>query len=297
MGTSHPEGSAMRCGLLALVLLLATAPVVWAKRLPAPPDGIAHQTALSEVVIVGTVTSFEKELTEVKAQQGADVATAYTVAVVKIETAIRGLKDTTHVKVGFDLKADRARNKNDIDFEVPRLDKLVENERYLLLLRKHPIGNFYVFDFSTPPLLVTVTEKQTAAIAEAKFAAGAIADPMKALKSEKVEDRALAAVMLLLHYRIAADRGTVDLVPIDADENAAILKTIAECDWTVPLTGYINLKRGYAFLELSIKDGWYQPKVNPGDNSDAVYQKAFQDWLAGPGVRFRIHKSVFKPKK
>ena len=286
----------MRCGLLVLALLLATAPVVWAKRLPAPPDGIAHQTALSEVVIVGTVTSFEKELAEVKAQQGADVATAYTVAVVKIETAIRGLKDTTHVKVGFVLKADRARNKNDIDFEVPRLDKLVENERYLLILRKHPIGNFYVFDFSTPPLLVTVTEKQTAAIAEAKFAAGAIADPMKALKSEKVEDRALAAVVLLLHYRNTAGRVPADLAPIDAEENAAILKAIAECDWTVPLTGYINMKRGYAFLELSSHEGWYQPKVNPGDNSDIAYQKAFQGWLAGSGTKFRFQKFVAKKK-
>ena len=287
----------MRCGLLVLALLLATAPVVWAKRLPAPPDGIAHQTALSEVVIVGTVTSFEKELAEVKAQQGAEVATAYTVSIVKVETMIRGLRNTTHVKVGFVMKADRTRSKDDLDFEIPRNENLVENEQYLLILRKHPVGSFYFFDFETPPLLVTVTEKQTEAIAEAKLAAGAIADPMKALKSEKVEDRALAAVVLLLHYRTAATRGAVDLVPIDADENAAILKAIAECDWTVPLTGYINLKRGYAFLELSIKDGWYQPKVNPGDNSDAVYQKAFQDWLAGPGANFRFQKSVFKPKK
>ncbi len=276
----------MRGGFLALLLLLATAPAAWAKRLPAPPDGIAHQTALSEVVIVGTVTSFEKELVEVKGQQGAEATTAYTVAIVKVETMIRG----------FVWKAERPRNKCDIDFEVPRIENLVEHEQYLLILRKHPAGNFYVFDFSTPPLLVTVTENQTEAIAEAKFAAGAIADPMKALKSEKIEDRALAAVVLLLHYRTAATRGPVELVPIDADENAAILKAIAECDWTAPLTGYINMMRGYAFLELSSHEGWYQPKVNPGDNADRLYQKTFQDWLAGPGSKFRFQKSVPKAK-
>ena len=90
----------MRRSALALILLAFLAPACYAERLRIPA-GVALQTVQSEAVLVGKVTSFEKELTEVKDHPNAKETTAYTIAIVKVESAIRGLKNATHVKVGL----------------------------------------------------------------------------------------------------------------------------------------------------------------------------------------------------
>jgi hypothetical protein len=286
----------MRRTIQALILLLSLAPSAFAGKIIAQL-GIAQQTVQSEVAVVGTVTSIENELAEIKAHPGAKETTGHTVAVVKVETTIRGLKNTTHVKVGFVKMAEASPQKELIeDFRDNRIQNLHEKGQYLLFLQKHAVGNFYVFTYQTPPLLITDAEKQTGAIAEAKLAAGAIADPMKALKAEKAQDRALAAMVLLQHYRLPAQRGEVDRVAIDADENAAILKAIAEGDWTIAVTGYTRLSSAIQHLAISPIEGWAYPTVKAGENVDLVYQKAFQDWLAGPGAKYRFQKFVAKKK-
>jgi hypothetical protein len=281
----------MRRSALALILLAFLAPTSYALRLKAS-QGVAQQTVQSEVVLVGKVTSFEKELTEVKAHPNATETTAYTIAIVKVETAIRGLKNATHVKVGFVRRAEPQQGEILFDDEPQRNLNLHEGGEYLLLLHKHPVGGFYTYSDSTPPQKLPAE----AAVAEAKLAAGALADPMKALKAEKAQDRALAAIVLLTYYRQAASRGQVDLVPIDAEENAAILKAIAEGDWTVAITGYTTLSSFYQYLGLSESDGWKHPAEKPGENRNLVMQKAYRDWLAGPGAKFRFQKYVAKKK-
>ncbi len=278
---------------LALILLAASAPTSYALRLKElAPQGVAQQTVQSEAVLVGKVTSFEKDLAEVKAHPDAKETAAYTIAIVKVETAIRGLKNATHVKVGFVLRAVPQQGEELLSSEPQRNLNLQEGGEYLLLLHKHPVGGFYTYSESTPPQKLPAE----AAVAEAKLAAGAIADPMKALKAEKAQDRALAAIVLLTYYRQPASRGEVELVPIDAAENAAILKAISEGDWTVAVTGYTTLSSFYQFLGVGESDGWKHPVAKPGENHNLVMQKAYQDWLAGPGAKFRFQKYVAKRK-
>ena len=190
----------MRRTIPALILLLSFAPSASARKILAPL-GIAQQTVQSEVAIVGTVSSIEQELADIKAHADATETTAYTVAVVKVDTVIRGVKNTTHIKVGF-VKMAEANPQVEFldDFRVNRIQNLHEKSQYVLFLQKHPIGNFYVFTYQTPPLRITDAEKQTHAVAEAMLAAGAIADPMKALKAEKAQE---------LHIATSADKNVV----------------------------------------------------------------------------------------
>ena len=279
----------MRRTIPALILLLSLAPSALARETLAPL-GVAQQLVQSDAAVLGKVTGIEKELAEVKAHPDAKETTAYTVAIVKVETAILGIKNTTHLKVGFIRRAEPARE----DFlKDDRNLNLDEGGEYLLILQKHPVGGFYTYTYSTPPQKLPAE----AAVAEVKLAAGAIADPMKALKAEKAQDRALAAVVLLMHYRQAASRGATERVALDADENAAILKAIAEGDYTVAITGYTTLTSSYQLLGLSANDGWKHPIAKPGENRHLLMQKAFQEWLAGPGAKFRFQKYVLRAKK
>jgi hypothetical protein len=281
----------MRRTILALLLLLAGASASYARKLIAPL-GVAQQLVQSDAAVVGKVTGIEKELAEVKAHPDAKETTAYTVAIVKVETAILGIKNTTHLKVGFIRRAEPQYDEERFEDDRQRNLNLDEGGEYLLILQKHPVGGFYTYTDSTPPQKLPAD----AAVAEAKLAAGAIADPMKALKAEKAQDRALAAVVLLMHYRQPASRGDTERVALDADENAAILKAIAEGDYTVAITGYTTLTSSYQLLGLSADDGWKHPTAKPGENHNLVMQKAFQEWLAGPGAKFRFQKFVAKKK-
>lgn len=293
MGT--PGESTTRAFLLILGLFALASPA-FALREFRPPTCVAQQTAEHEVVIVGTVTSFEKDLEEIKTQPGSKETLGYTVAVVKIETSIRGAKNTTHIKVGFvkvaegDPFAERFRS------EPFSIRNLKENNRYLLFLQKHSVGNFYTFS-SDAVLKVTDANNQTDAIAEAKLAADAVADPLKSLKAEKTQDRALAAVALLAYYRQAVSRGPTERVPVDAEIGKRILQSLADGDWSLPISGSLYLSTAIQSLGLGEPDGWKHPANEAGANQQLVMQKAFQDWLAGPGKTFRVQQHVSKPKK
>jgi hypothetical protein len=286
----------MRYGLLALVLLLTTGPVARSE-LRAIPLGIAEQTLLSEVAVVGKVTSLEDEIVKVKDSPTARDKTAYTIAVVKVESVVRGVKNTTHIKVGFVMRGEPTQeqllNEDAID---RRNENLADGGRYLLHLQKHPSGGFYTFPRNMPPLPITDADKQTEAIAEATFAAGAIADPMKALQAETVRDRTLAAMVLILHYRNPPDTRGMELVPVDATESSAILKAVAEGDWSVPVTGHRDLSHAFDYLGVSGNDGRKELVVDPNENIQIAQQRAFETWLAGPGAKFRIQKYKAKVK-
>ena len=287
----------MRYGLLGVVVLLTTGPVARSE-IRAFPLGIAEQTVLSEVAVVGKVTSLEEEIVEVKDYPTARDKTAYTIAVVKVESVVRGAKNTTHIKVGFVMRGEPTREQLLRDDVIDRRhENLAEGGRYLLHLQKHPSGGFYTSPSNMPPLPITDADKQTEAIAEATLAAGAIADPLKALQAETVRDRTLAAMVLVLHYRNPPDTRGMELVPVDATVSAAILKAVAEGDWTVAVTGHRCLSHVFDHLGVTGNDGRKDLVVDPNENIQIARQIAFQDWLAGPGEKFRIQKYVAKVKK
>ncbi len=263
-----------------LLALLAFAPSVAAgKRAPGNVPAASAATAAS--VLVGTVTEIDKDPVSVASAPGAKDTVAYTVATVKVTDAIRGLKSETHVKVGFQPNPRAGLN-------------LEEKQHYLLFLTKHPVGNFYVMNWTNPPLPINDASK--ANVEQVKAIAKILADSDKALKAEKPEDRALAAMALILHHRTPSATGeaqTTEALPLA--ESQAILKAYGAVDWmATPEIGGLPVLRQFYSLGLDGDAGWKQPEVKPGEDGTVALQKAYAEWLAGAGAKYQIQKFVAK---
>ncbi len=269
----------MKHVLLLIASLLAPA-VALAKRAPSNVPAVSAATA--RVILLGTVTEIDKDPVEASSGPKTKDKVAYTVATVKVTDAIRGLKTETHIKVGMQPNARFG-------------PQLLEKQEFLLFLTKHHSGNFYVLNWINPPLAITETTKGS--VDEVKAIAKVLADPAKALKAEKAEDRAIAAVALILHYRTPSDAGTLQTTEtLPLDESQAILKAYGGVDWSAaPQLGGFGMLRQFYTLGLTDEAGWKEPAIKPGENATVVFQKAYTDWLAGPGAKYRIQK--FVPEK
>lgn len=280
-------------GILILVSLLAVANSADALRIYQPSS--AERTLTAQCVFVGIVSEIEEKTEEAKEFANAKETTTYTIAVVKIVDPIKGVDKVTHIRIGFILQAERQSNELE-KFGRERPLNLVKGKKYLFYVNKHPSAGFYV---SLNPYMLTDKDPDTVVVDEAKLAALVLTDPMKALKAEKPQDRASAALLLLMHYRMADQaletrRGPVTRVPLDAEENAAILKAVTEGDWTTPVFGSIRLSQIISYTHTDV--AFETPVVAAGENVDLVNQKAFQEWLAGPGAKFRFQKYVATKK-
>ena len=146
---------------------------------------------------------------------------------------------------------------------------------------------------------------------EAETAAAAklppvLADPMKALKSDKPEARAEAAAILLIKYRSYPALATeTEAVAIDAAESKLILKGLAEADWRYQAprspVAYGPLPHlAFRHLGLNEKDGWVPPVVAPPQpgmlpvDPGVIIGDAFGQWFDGPGKNYVIKKIVTK---
>ena len=270
------------CWLVVPLVLLAFATFTPAKRVAAPPNPV--QRALqAEVVVAGKVTSIEKEPIEV--EEGGQ-KTPFKGGVIKVESALLGAANTTHIKVGLPIPViGRGRGP---------IINLEENQEGLFFLTKHPSGQFHTFNWMSGPVSAT-DENYKAATANVKKALAAVADPAKALKAEKAEDRAFAAVAIITKARSQRGDGEVKSEKMPADESMQILKALAEANWAKPDPTVFPPIQAMYLLALTPEDGWVQPKAEPGKDFSEVLHTAFTKWLEGPGKQYRINKLV--PKK
>ncbi|MBY0459032.1 MAG: hypothetical protein K2V38_16975, partial [Gemmataceae bacterium] len=230
-----------------------------------------------------------------------------------VETALAGVKEVTHVKVGF-LPAPKAQPgvpvgpggavRPPVRQFAPELK---EGQEMLFFLAKHPSADFYVLPAMSPPVDVS-TDAGKKEIDGVKKTLEVLADPMKGLKSDKADVRATTAATLVMKYRSYPDMGgEVDQVAIGADESKLILKAIAEGDWSnqvkpgTPANLNPSVVTAFYQIGLTDKDGWRQPmfpQPQPGQppvDFNALVKEAFVKWLAGPGKDYQIKKMV--PKK
>lgn len=266
---------------LIVPLILATfAPFTPAKRVAAPPNPV--QRALqAEVVIAGKVTSIEKEPVEIEA---GGQKTAYKVGVIKVESALVGAANTTHIKVGIPAVSGRVRV------------QLEENQEGLFFLTKHPSGQFHTFNWMTGPVPAT-DENYKAVTANVKKALAVIADPMKALKAEKAEDRSFAAIAIIIKNRSIPETNgkELGLEKLPADESKLILKALTEANWTKFDPSLPPPANAFYMLGLTTVDGWEAPKQGqPGTDFNETLRTAFAKWVEGAGKDYRINKFVIK---
>ena len=284
--------------LLPLSLLMLLLLAVPAAARVAAPLNVVQRTARADAVIVGKVSAIEKDAVAVAPSPDA-AKVDHTVAVIKVEAALAGVTNVTHVKVGF-VPSPPADPKVPVP---PRRGfapvELKEGQEGLYFLTKHPSGQFYTINVMTPPVDAQA-DSYKADVELARRATAAIADPMTALKAEKPAERFFAAAALVIKYRTAPnDAGEVEFVKASAEESKLILKALAEePDWSKPSLGPVTGTQAFFMLGLTDKDGWTPPRPQPGVPADtnAVHREAFVKWVAAGGKDYQVNRLAAKKK-
>jgi hypothetical protein len=286
--------------------LLAAAVAACVLAIPVEAKAIRPFTPLeklfrAEVAVVGKVSAIEKDTIEAAPYPGVKDKQTYKVAVIKIETGLVGAANITHVKVAFippppvdpnapAVAPGRGRGYGPVH--------LTEGMEGLFYLSKHHSGEFYIINPIMAPTDAKADEYK-AESALAKKAATALADPLKALKADKADDRSFAALVLIGKYRSYPDNtsgGKVENEKVPADESKLLLKALAEGNWK-PDPNDPNAPNAYqAFGQLGLteKDGWKHPVVKPGEDFIGKTKEAFTAWLAGAGKDYQLNRFVLK---
>ncbi len=285
--------------LAALVVAVVAVPVE-AKRV-ARPFSPVEKVARAELVVSGSVSAVQKDPVMLVQYAGDPNKVAHTVATIKIEKGLLGTGKLTEVKVAF-----VAPPKPDPNVPVRpgrggfQPVNLTPGQEGVFFLTKHPGGDYYTVTPMMQPLNAKDPEYK-AQLEVATKAAAAIADPVKALKAAKPEDRFLAATTLLTKFRTVPDGVETEIVKVPTDETRLILKALLEGDWAKYDPNTVNGSQAFYSLALTAKDGWVQPVVvnTPGAppvDFNAVMKDAFGKWIDGPGKNYQISKIAPKQK-
>ncbi|VTR98069.1 unnamed protein product [Gemmata massiliana] len=256
----------------------------------------------ADAVVIGKVSAIEKELVSATPVPGAPDKLSYKIGVIKIETGLAGTANVTHIKVGFLPPAPVAPAPagappgRPIRGGLPPIN-LTEGQEGLFYLTKHHSGDFYTISPMMPPTDAKA-EDYKAQIEQVKKGLAVLADPVKALKSEKADDRAFAAHVLVNKYRAYPEGGgEVEDAKVPAEESQLVLKAIAAGNWKPDPNAKdaINFYQAFGMLGLNDdQDGWKYPMAKPGEDFTDKTKEAFVKWLDGPGKSYQINKFVKK---
>ncbi len=278
----------------------------------APPSPPARRAIMAETVVVGKVSGFEKELVQAAPYPGVKEKVGYKVATIKIDAGLIGAESMKEIKVGFiaPVKADPNGPVGGIRVVEScghqPVFELKEGQELILFLVKHQSGDFYMIPGGTPPVDLKSGDQAKKDLESVKSVAAILADPMKALKSDKAEVRAeAAAVMVLKHRNYPVLGGEVDQVAIGADENTLVLKGLIQGDWSIQnarFDAHPSPFQAFQSLNLTDKDGWIAPIIvnapgAPPVDYGLVQKDAFMKWLDGEGKNYQIKKMVPKTQK
>lgn len=247
----------------------------------------AVRAVAADVVVVGKVASLEADPVEAFPLAGAEEKVAYKIALVKVETALSGAKGLTHVKVGFPAAGGGGRG----GFGPITL---ADGQDGCFFLAKHPVADFYVINMGWNPLDAKADGYKTD-LATAKTALAVVADPAKALKADKADDRFTAAAVLVSKYRTPPEGVEVVEEKIPAAETKAIFAALlAREDWSAadPVTGQTATT---LFNQLGVGPGQgFNPKPNTGTDYNAYIKSAVKEWVPTMPESYSIVRLVRK---
>ena len=282
----------------ALAALASAAPAYALRVAVMPAASTKAKVFQSDTVIVGKVTGIDAETVDLPAFPG-QPKVAYSVANVKIETALAGAKNVTHVKVAF-VKPNQPGGGEAgpgrvirPGFGAPQYTP-TEGHEGIFFLQKHPgSDNYFVVAPGHTPVLATDGNFKDE-LANVKGMVTAFADPVKALSAEKDEVRLANALSLAQKYRVAptTNSGVLDETPIPAEQTKLFLKVLTDLDWTK----HADAPRVADALGL-MPGNHGLPRVSPTDGEEplAARQKAFKAWAAKFGDKFEVKKITAKP--
>ena len=269
----------------------------------------SQKVAQSDVIVTGKVTTVEKETVELPQFAGDKNKAAFTVAVIKIETALSGAKNVTHLKVAF--MAQPGGGGEEVPVGKPGIRplpirgfgpvQLTEGQEGIFFLQKHPGSDtYYAIQQGMTPVAAKA-ENYKDELVKVKGITDALADPLKALKAEKLDARLTAVAAIVGKYRQPARGGQSVEVAIPAEETKLILKTLLEADWTVadmPAPGFdYQSAPGNIASMIGLYPGGNgvpQVLVKPGESYNAKWKEVVKAWFEKSGEKFEIKKFVAK---
>jgi hypothetical protein len=209
--------------LRALALCLISTPL-FATQIRFVP--VAERVGRADIVVVGTVTELEAEPLEINLY-GRDKKTRVRVAKVKIEDNLLGAAGLTQLRVAFTGAEDQP--KDGLKIPTPVLEK---DNKVLLFLRQVKGADVVWVDghygaIGKTPTTPYLRGDLATEVAEAKPLCKIMAEPLKALQSEKAHERMLASWMLVARYQARPmgpgfASGQTELIP--ADESKRIME-------------------------------------------------------------------------
>ena len=257
------------------------------------------KTLQAEAVVVGKVTSIDKETVDLEQFPG-NPKVPHTIANIKIETSLFGTKNVTHVKVAFVKPGDEGGQggggiRPGRPFPGNQQFVPTEDQEGVFFLQKHPTSaNHYTIQMGHNPVL-SADAKYKDELETVKAMAASFADPVKALKAEKDEDRVANALSLAQKYRMYPMNnmsGVTEDTPISADESKLFVKVLTDVDWTK------HADAPKLADALGLMPGNYGiPRVAAADGEEplAARQKAFKAWADKFGGKFEVKKITAKP--
>jgi hypothetical protein len=231
------------------------------------------------VVVVGKVDGLEPQDVKV-----GDLM--YRIATVKVNDGIKGVKgDVKTIRVGFihtDAKPPKIRP------GLPRPVQLEAGQEGLFLLSKHGSEDFYTIGGPVGFFFDSKTFKDLDKEVQAAKAAVKVLDkPAEALKAKDIDERVIAAAILIEKYRgFAGPKQKQE--PIDADESKLILQTLIDADWQTS-NNFTSLRVSptqlFQRLGVNQADGFM---VAPGNDFSTVAK----NWLRENAGKYRIQRNV-----
>lgn len=280
------------------------------------PGPTAHQKAVaSQLVVSGTVT-MEKETVDAVMYPGQQVKTTFKVATIKVTDTLIGDKvETVKVLIG---PADTTYINEQPPGAPPQpyypayLNniQLIDGQEGVFFLTAHPVekGQFTLLG-GNPPLNPLDT-KYKDDLAAVKAVAAIYADPVKALKAEKAEDKMRAAATLVSKYRRWPQNfqgpGQPEQKAIPAEEAKLIFQAMLEADWekwdqpqndpnidwTLNPSNLLGQMQIYAGGRGGQGGNFPQVRPQPGQGYNAAYKEAFKAWMEADGKNFEIKRFV-----
>ena len=274
------------------------------------PPKPAMQAVQADVVVIGKVIEIEKDTVDASPYKGApkEQKVAFKIAVLKIEDPLVGARGLTQLRVGF--LADAAPTAP-VLVDQPQIAiarrpirpgfgpvALTAGMEGVFLLTPHHDGDFHVVVNNGAPLLKK-DDNYAKELETIKKIAGAIDDPVAALKSKDKADRAVAAQTILTRYRGRPLAGKVVEEDIPAEENKLLVQALAELPWVPEGNDYAKPSRSslWGFLQAE-KLGFKQPVFRqpvpgaPAPDFNKQWEEATNDFLKANGEKIKIKKLV-----
>lgn len=269
--------------LLAGVGLLAAAVPVLACRGEMPPPRPVLAATQSDAVLVGTVVDIDEQPTSAKPHPDAVDEATYSVATVRIDRPLFGVKNLTHVRVAVPFGSlDRA----GAPFR--------QDGQFLFFLQKHSVAQFLLPSNYHQPLDLNIPGANSV-LHRVTVATNAMNDPMKALSAKDSDDRVIAAMALAHWYRrVPPNTNGTDRVARPAEESKLLLAALAEGAWSAERR-YDETNPYSVILGMGLEnDGFKLPGNTNGEEVGEATKKAFVKWLADSGEKAVVRQIVAK---